>query len=224
MQHRPGPALARRPLHFFVLADCSGSMLSDGKMPALNNAVRETLPHLVDVAAENPHAELFLRVIAFSTGAHWHVERPTPVDRLVWEDLSSGGYTDLGAALSLLRQQLLVDVMEDRALPPAVLLVSDGMPTDDYLPELDALVAEPWGRSSVRMAVGVGREYDTEVLQRFTGPGSVTPFTASNPEEIVRAIRWASVHASQTASNAIPSAQRFGPVAQERVAAADLTW
>ncbi len=224
MEQRPGPALARRPLHFFIVADCSGSMASDGKIQALNNAIREALPHLADVAAENPHAEMLVRAIAFSTGAHWHVETPTPIEQLVWGDLSAGGYTDLGAALALLRHQLTPDMMEERALPPAILLVSDGMPTDDYVSELEALEAEPWGASTVRMAVGVGREYEVEVLQRFIGSHGNTPFTATNPEEVVRAIRWASVHASQVASNAIPAAKRFGPVAQEHVPASDLIW
>src|SRR5262245_14819027 len=60
MNARPGTSLARRPLHFIVVADCSGSMASDGKMQALNTALRETIPHLVDVAAQNPHADVLL--------------------------------------------------------------------------------------------------------------------------------------------------------------------
>ena len=120
-------------------------MAADGKMQALNNAIRETLPHLVDVADQNPHAELLVRAIAFSTGARWHIEQPTPVDQLEWEDLTTGGYTDLGAALDLLAPQLGAAAMEERALPPAIVLISDGMPTDDYKPALGRFLDEPWG-------------------------------------------------------------------------------
>jgi uncharacterized protein YegL len=175
-------------------------MAADGKMQALNNAIREALPHLVDVARQNPHADVLLRAIAFSTGARWHVEEPTDVNTLVWSDLTCGGYTELGAALELLREQLHVPPMQDRALPPAIVLISDGMPTDDYKSALGRLMDEPWGARAVRMAVGIGRNADYEVLERFIGSGEVKPVTANNPEQLVRMLRWASTIAGRAAS------------------------
>jgi uncharacterized protein YegL len=225
MTERPGSRLSARPLHFFIVADCSGSMAADGKMQALNNAIRETLPHLRDVASQNPHAEVLVRAIAFSTGARWHVERPTPVDVLDWEGLGCGGYTDLGAALDLLAQQLAPGVIEERALPPAVLLVSDGMPTDDYRPALGRLLDEPMGAHSVRMAVGIGRDADLEVLERFIGGTGTGALTANNPEQLVRMIRWASTHASRVASNLAPSGPVVAPLSLDDVAdPAELIW
>ena len=41
MSRRPGGELASRPLHFFWICDCSGSMQTDGKIQSLNNAIRE---------------------------------------------------------------------------------------------------------------------------------------------------------------------------------------
>jgi uncharacterized protein YegL len=210
MSARPGTQLARRPLHFVVVADCSGSMASDGKMQALNTALRETIPHLVDVATQNPHAEVLLRVLAFSTGARWHLAAPTPVDRVVWEDLEPAGYTDLGAALNELTAQLRVPPMEERALPPALVLISDGMPTDDWKPALGRLLDEPWGQRAVRISVGIGRDADYDVLHRFMGGGDVRPLSAHNPEQLVRMIRWASMHASRAAST--PTPERRGVV------------
>ena len=84
-------------------------------------------------------------------------------------DLDTGGYTDLGAALDLLAPQLAPPTIEERSLPPAVLLISDGMPTDDYKPALGRFLDEPMGRRAVRMAVGIGRDADLEVLERFIG-------------------------------------------------------
>lgn len=218
MSERPGSRLAARPLHFIVLADCSGSMASDGKMQALNNAIRETLPHLVDVASQNPHAEVLVRCLTFSTGARWHIETPVRVDALEWDDLDTGGYTDLGAALDLLAPQLAPPHMEERSLPPAILLISDGMPTDDYRPALGRFLDEPMGRRAVRMAVGIGRDADLEVLERFVGAGEHGPLTANNPEQLVRMIRWASTHASRVASNLAPT-----PVQQSLVDEPEMT-
>ena len=58
------------------------------------------------------------RAVAFSTGARWHVADPTPVERLTWEDLHAGGYTDLGAALDAPRRRA-AGAAHGRAGPPA---------------------------------------------------------------------------------------------------------
>lgn len=201
---RPRTRLARRPLHFFVVADCSGSMASGGKMASLNTAVREMLPHLEDVAEGNPHADLRVRVLRFASGASWHVGEPTRPGDLDWQDLRAGGYTDLGAALDLLAAALTVPPMEERALAPAIVLVSDGMPTDEYGPSLEALLALPWGARSVRMAVAIGHDADYETLTRFIADPERQPVTASNPEHLVMAMRWASTQVSRAASTLAP--------------------
>ncbi len=225
MTERPGATLAARPLHFVILADCSGSMAADGKMQALNNAIRETLPHLVDVASQNPHANVLVRAIGFSSGAHWHIEAPTPVTNVVWDDLDTGGYTDLGAALDLLAPQLAPPHLEERSLPPAVLLVSDGMPTDDYATALDRFLQVPMGRRAVRMAVGIGRDADVEVLERFIGSPDLEPAMANNPEQLVRMIRWASTHASRVASNLAAPVARMGYLTEDEVSSpSELIW
>lgn len=226
MSERPGSTLAARPLHFFILADCSGSMAADGKMQALNNAIRETLPHLVEVAGQNPHASLLVRAIAFSTGARWHLATPTSVDQLVWEDLGAGGYTDLGAALDLLASEMTPATVEQRSLTPAVLLVSDGMPTDDYKPALGRFLDEPLGQRAARMAVGIGRDADLEVLERFVGSSDAGGvLTANNPEQLARMIRWASTHASRVASNVVQPGNAVAPWRDDEVSSpSELIW
>jgi uncharacterized protein YegL len=206
MTERPGARLARRPLHFFLLLDCSGSMAARGKMTALNTAVREVLPHLVETSYGNPHAEVSVRVVAFSSGARWHVEAPTHPDELVWRDLEAGGYTDLGAAIDLLGTALTVPPMEDRALPPAVVLVSDGMPTDDFESAMTRLLSLPWGARAVRMAVAIGQDADYETLAAFIADPALEPVTASNPEQLLMALRWATVHVARAASSLAPAA------------------
>ncbi len=143
MAKRPGGELATRPLHFIWIADCSGSMSIDGKIQALNNAIREALPHMRTVADENPNAEVLVRALKFSTGAQWHVSQPTPVADFKWVDLQTEGVTDLGRALTMLAEQLRIPPMTDRALPPVLVLISDGCPTDDFTKGL----ASPDGRA-----------------------------------------------------------------------------
>ena len=57
---RPGGELASRPLHFFWLVDCSGSMISEGKMGIVNNTIQECIPEMESEADNNPNAQLLI--------------------------------------------------------------------------------------------------------------------------------------------------------------------
>ncbi|MHB8456737.1 MAG: tellurium resistance protein, partial [Acidimicrobiales bacterium] len=65
MSIMPGGGISKRPLDFFILADCSGSMKTDGKMQALNYAIASMLPHLAAWEQEQEQAEVFARAVAF---------------------------------------------------------------------------------------------------------------------------------------------------------------
>ncbi|MEY6433688.1 VWA domain-containing protein [Thioalkalicoccus limnaeus] len=201
MAIRPGGELATRPLHFIWITDRSGSMSTDGKIQALNNAIREALPHMRAVADDNPNAEVLVRALRFSSGAEWHVAAPTPVADFKWVDLTAHGVTDLGYALNMVAEQLRIPPMTDRALPPVLVLISDGQPTDDFNAGLQALMAEPWGRKAVRIAIAIGEDADTEVLQQFIGHPELKPLQANNPEALVRHIKWVSTAVLKSASS-----------------------
>src|SRR5258708_39165304 len=94
---RPGGSLATRPLHFIWLVDGSGSMAHEGKLQALNTAIREALPPLRQVAADNPTAEVLGRAVRVATGATWPVPGPTPAHRFTWPALTADGPAALAA-------------------------------------------------------------------------------------------------------------------------------
>lgn len=201
MSKRPGGELATRPLHFIWITDGSGSMSADGKIQALNNAIREAIPHMQKVADENPNAQVLVRAIRFSDGAQWHISQPTPVADFKWEDLSANGETHMGKALSMVAEQLKIPPMTDRALPPVLVLISDGQPTDDYQSGLKALMEQPWGKKAVRIAISIGADADQEVLQKFIGNPEIKPLQANNPEALVRYIKWVSTAVLKAASS-----------------------
>ncbi len=192
MAKRPGGKLSSRPLHFVWLADVSGSMNQDGKIQALNNAIREVIPHMREVASENPNADVLVRVLTFSTGARWHFPEPVPLEKFEWKDLKAEGITDMGKALSLMAESMKVPPMENRALPPVLVLITDGLPSDDFESGLRELMAEPWGQKAVRLAVGIGTDADMDVLQKFIGNPKIKPLSANSPESLVQFIKWAS--------------------------------
>jgi uncharacterized protein YegL len=198
---RPGGAMASRPLHFIWIADCSGSMQADGKIQTLNHAIREAIPHMRKVADENVNAEVLVRALKFSSGAQWHVSQPTPVENFEWVDLAANGVTDMGQAFSMVAAQLKMPPMSERALPPVLVLITDGQPTDEYAKGLQELMDEPWGKKAVRMAIAIGEDANSEVLQKFIGNSELKPLHANNPEALVKHIRWLSTAVLKAASS-----------------------
>lgn len=200
MENLPGGPLANRPLHFIWICDCSGSMQVDGKIQSLNNAVREAIPHMQKEADDNPTAEVLVRVLRFSNGAQWEVSQPTPISDFKWTDLTAAGVTDMGKALTMVADQLKMPPMHERALPPVLVLVSDGQPTDDFGSGLKALMDQPWGKKAVRIAISIGEDADNECLQRFIGNPEIRPLQANNPESLARHIKWVSTTVLRAAS------------------------
>ena len=201
MEKRPGGKISARPLHFIFMTDCSGSMRDNGKIQALNNSIREAIPHMKITAEENPNANVLVRVLKFSNQAEWHVSAPTPVNDFKWFDLKAKGSTALGKALSLIADQLKVDQMENRGLPPVLVLISDGLPTDDWRTGLNEFMAQPWGRKSVRIAIAIGQDADHSVLKDFIGNDEIKPLQANNPEQLVRYIRFVSTAVLKSVSS-----------------------
>ena len=191
---RPGGELASRPLHFIWVVDCSGSMYGE-KIGTVNHAIQSTIPDMQDAAHDNPNAQLLVRTLKFSTGASWVTSTPVDIDDFTWQDLDAGGVTDLGKAFDMLAAQLTIPPMTDRALPPVLVLLSDGQPTDDYKKSLDKLLHLPWGKKAVRIAISIGQDADDEVLTAFTGNRELV-LQANNPQARVKMIKWASTAAS----------------------------
>jgi uncharacterized protein YegL len=215
MAKRPGGELATRPLHFIWICDCSGSMAASGKIQALNNAIRESIPHMRKVADDNPNAQVLVRAVSFSDRAQWHVGAAAPVDQFNWSDLAANGTTAMGEALTLVADQLRIPPMTDRALPPVLVLISDGQPTDDFDKGIKALLSLPWGKKAVRTAIAIGEDADYDVLTKFIGNADLSVLQANNPEALVRHIKWVSTAVLKSASQ--PPSQVGGVAATGNV-------
>lgn len=193
---RPGGEMASRPLHFIWLVDCSGSMMGE-KIQSLNYAIRQTIPDMKQAAEDNPNAQLYVRAITFSEGAKWHIASPTPVEEFEWLDVNAEGLTDMGAAFELVCQQLEMPPMPERALPPVLVLISDGQPTDHYKTSLQKLLQMPWGKKAVKIAIAIGQDADEEILAEFVNNPEMPVLKANNPQALVKYIKWASTVTKQ---------------------------
>ena len=197
-RRRPGGELASRPLHFFWVVDCSGSMMGD-KIATANFAIKDAIPGMRSAAEENPNAQLLIRTLRFETGAQWITPSPVPVDEFEWESLELGGLTSMGMAFDMLADQLEMPPMSEKALPPVIVLLSDGNPTDDYKTGLTRLLNLPWGRKAVKIAIAIGQDVDISILEEFTGNRELV-LQANNADQLAKMIKWASTVAKQVSS------------------------
>jgi uncharacterized protein YegL/tRNA A-37 threonylcarbamoyl transferase component Bud32 len=198
----PGGGVASRPLHLIVMADCSGSMTGE-KMRALNSALRSMLPHLAFWQRNQEHVQLLVRVLGFATEPRWHVAEPVPPADLAeqWRDLECvpRGGTNMGPAFQAIAETLAPGRLERRALRPAILLITDGLPTDPpgvFEAGMAALLGSPAGRSSLRLAVAIGQKANSPMLNRFRSP-EVPVLVADGIDEIAARLLVASIAVSQ---------------------------
>ncbi len=234
MANRPGGEIANRPLQFIFLCDCSGSMSLKGKIETLNAAIRESIPNMQAVARENVHAQIWVRAIKFADTAEWHIGTPVKIEDFTWTDLKANGLTAMGGALGMVADQLKVGVMHERGLPPVLVLITDGEPTDDYRTGLTRLLDQPWGKKAVRVAIAIGEDARLSVLEEFIANREIKPLVAQNADQLHRYIRWASTVVLQTASSPPSETRKEGepsghvpvplPPAVEPLKSADVVW
>lgn len=158
-----------RRMPVLVLADASGSMTADGKIDVLNDAIRRMVDSLGQV--DIPDCQLAVAVVAFGDEeARLHVPM-TPVRDLDWEPLTASGRTPMGQAFELARS-LLDDasIVPRRSYRPNLVLVSDGIPTDEWRKPLSRLDDTEQARRALRFAVGIGADMKLDVLRDFAGP------------------------------------------------------
>jgi uncharacterized protein YegL len=197
----PGGGIARRPLHFIILADCSWGMKGE-KIQALNYAIADMMPNLAAWERDQEQAQVFIRSVAFATEPRWHIPDPTPVASIRWKPLQPvpKGLTNMGPAFALAAEALAPGRIERRALRPALLLITDGLATDPpgkFEAGLNTLMAQPAGRAALRLAVAIGRDAQSDSLNKFIGDASVPVLVANSTEEIANRLVAASLAVSR---------------------------
>ena len=199
-------AVARRTMVLFFVVDCSGSM-AGSKIGAVNSAIEEIVPELSSISASNADSQIKIATLAFSTGADWVTSSPVEAEHFVWNYLEAYGVTDWGDACCQLNAKLSKnDFLSDStgSFAPAIFLMSDGEPTDDYKHGLEKLKQNNWYKKAIKVAIAIGENANKNILAEFTGtPESV--ITVHHPEALKKWIKFVSVRASEIGSRSANS-------------------
>ncbi|GMO55257.1 MAG: VWA domain-containing protein [Termitinemataceae bacterium] len=194
--------IPRRTMVLFFVIDTSGSM--DGsKIGAVNSAIEEVIPALKEVSDENADAKIKVAALEFSNGARWRTPGgPVELEQFHWDWVDAAGVTDLGAACKALNDKLSTKAFMSEAtgsFAPAIFLLSDGDPTDDWEAGLQILKQNHWFKAGVKVAVAIGDDANKDVLKEFTGSMEAVLETHS-AAMLKKMIKFVSVRASQVAS------------------------
>jgi len=164
-------AQPKRVLPLILLADTSSSMRE--WMRELNTAIRDMLGTLKE--QESLKAEIHISFITFGNGgANLHTAL-TPVSNIEFNNFTEGGMTPLGGALRIAKEMVENrEIIPSRSYAPIILLLSDGEPNDNgWENEMYRFINDGRSKKCMRMSLGIGRDYDYDVLKRFSSSGEV---------------------------------------------------
>ena len=195
-----------RPLPVIILADVSGSMLENNNIGALNAALKDFLSTLSQESRLN--AEIHVSIITFG-GAKAEVHVPlTPAWQInQTNDLVALGGTPMGGAFELTVEMIEnKEIIPSRAYKPTIVLISDGIPTDNWESSFNKLKNSDRAQKASRMAMAIGTGADKNMLKAFVNDLEASEvFEAHNAKEIHRFFRAVSMSVSSRSQSNTPN-------------------
>lgn len=195
--------IVKRQMVLFFVIDTSGSM-QGSKIGAVNTAIREVLPELKDAGGSD--IDLKVACLTFSSGCQWMYPTPIASESFQWNQVEADGVTDLGEACRELSEKLSKNEFlkaPSGSVAPAIFLMSDGEPTDDFESGLAQLKQNNWFKYAIKVAVAIGDDANKDVLAKFTG-NIESVITVHTPEALKKWIRKVSITSSQIGSKSQP--------------------
>lgn len=195
--------IVKRQMVLFFVVDTSGSMQGT-KIGAVNTAIREVLPELKDAGGSD--VDLKVACLTFSSGCKWMYSTPIASDSFQWNNVDADGVTDLGSACRELSEKLSKNGFlkaPSGSVAPAIFLMSDGEPTDDFESGLNLLQQNNWFKHAIKVAVAIGDDANKDVLAKFTGNIEAV-ITVHTPEALKKWIRKVAITSSQIGSRSQP--------------------
>ena len=173
------------------------------KIGSVNDAIENVLPIIGEISDENPDAEINVAALEFSTGTRWLYDEPKDAKEFIWQQVEAEGLTSLGEACEELNKKLSRTggfmSSPSGCYAPAIILLSDGGPTDNFEKGLKLLQGNSWFKNAIKIAIAIGDDADKEVLRQFTDAQEAV-ITVHNIEALKTMIRIIAITSSQIGS------------------------
>jgi uncharacterized protein YegL len=177
-----------RPMPVIILADTSGSMSENGKIEALNDAIKDMVATFADESRRM--AEIQVGLVTFGGDAKIHLPLAAAHEIKDLKLMKAEGWTPMGEALELVAS-LLEDkeAIPSRAYRPALVLLSDGHPTDEWQKGLRELCNSERAKKATRFAMAIGSDADESILKEFINDLEAPLFRAHQARDIHKFFR-----------------------------------
>lgn len=175
-----------RRLPVYLLLDTSGSM-SGEPIEAVKNGVQV----MISALRQNPQAieTAFISIITFDSVAQQIIPL-TDLASFQMVDLRATGTTALGDALKLVANRIDNEVAKTTTeqkgdWKPLVFIMTDGIPTDDWLPGLNEFKQR---KTAFTVACAAGAGADTAILKQITE--NVVSLDTADSASIGKFFQW----------------------------------
>ena len=190
-----------RILPVIIAVDKSGSMQTNGKIDALNLALKE----FVSSISNEDSGRVVIQVAIYSFGTDVSCDVPLQdVTKVNVPQYTASGRTPMGEAFVKIKE-LIEDKTKipSRSYKPTIVLLTDGDPTDDIQHPLFNLVSEGRSAKAFRIAMGIGEDANKEMLRMFVSEPSYL-VSGDNARDIRKFFRYVTMTVTQRTRSSNP--------------------
>lgn len=196
-----------RPLPVIIAIDRSGSMGENGKIDALNIALKDFIDSIKE--EDSNKAEIHLSVYSFGGDFATCDIALTPISQVNTLSYQAQGRTPMGGAFKMLKK-LIEDknLIPSRSYKPTLVLLTDGMPTDEWQSPLEELINEGRSSKAFRVAMAIGDDADKNMLSKFVSTSEYL-ITGENARDIRKFFRFVTMSVTQRLKSQTPDLQQL---------------
>lgn len=202
-----------RVLPVIVAVDRSGSMSINGKIDALNIALGE----FIDSLKDEDTGRVEIRVALFSFGGESATEdAPFSLpEQIAMKDFNAEGRTPMGHAFRLMKS-LIEDKerISSRSYKPTIVLLTDGIPTDEWESSMNSLINDGRSSKAFRIAMAIGADADRQMLGQFVSSPEYL-LEGENARDIRRFFRFVTMSVSQRIKSQSPDVPELPSMPEE---------
>jgi uncharacterized protein YegL len=203
-----------RALPVIIAIDRSASMKTDGKIEALNIALK----NFIDSVKDEDSAKAEIQIALYSFGDE-NATCDLPLSPIalasIPPDYQAHGKTPMGSAFNKLKE-LIEDksLIPPRSYKPTIVLLTDGIPTDNWESPMSALINEGRSSKAFRIAMAIGDDADRNMLSKFVSSPEYL-VTGENARDIRKFFRFVTMSVTQRMKSQTPDMPQIPLIPEE---------
>ena len=196
-----------RPLPVIIAIDRSGSMGTNGKIDALNIALKDFINSIKE--EDSNKAEIQIALFSFGGDSATCDISLTPINQVEALTYQAQGRTPMGASFTLLKE-LIEDKIQipSRSYKPTIVLLTDGVPTDDFNAPMNDLINSGRSSKAFRIAMAIGDDADHHMLSNFVSCPEYLVL-GENARDIRKFFRFVTMSVTQRMKSQTPDMQQI---------------